>query len=113
MNKLAKIIETLEYDDLMKIKKDLDEGNIKKLINQRLEEEKTKDDRRCPVCNRKVKEKEGVTLYFGNPDFRKRATFDGMDCLEYFLERLKHTSKQEENDIVVERTSDHSDRQDI
>ena len=35
MNKLAKMIENLDYEDLKKISRDLDEGNIEKLINKR------------------------------------------------------------------------------
>ncbi|MFP4645564.1 MAG: hypothetical protein ACLFNB_02865 [Candidatus Woesearchaeota archaeon] len=89
MNRLSKIIEDMDLDDLKKIKKDLDTGNIEKLIKKRMKEVQKSQIATCPVCSARVKEGEGLHLQFGPADFRKKATFDGVDCLQYFLERLK------------------------
>ncbi|MGM5481321.1 MAG: hypothetical protein ACQESE_02825 [Nanobdellota archaeon] len=89
MNKLAKIIEDLDFDDLKMIKKDLDAGNIEKLLKKRMKEARKEQITSCPVCSARVKEGEGLHLQFGPASFRKKATFDGVDCLQYFLERLK------------------------
>ncbi|MFW5866110.1 MAG: hypothetical protein ACOCU6_03380, partial [Nanoarchaeota archaeon] len=96
MNKLARLIEEMPLEDLKKIKKDIDEGNMKRLIEKRLREEKRKQKLSCPVCSTSVKEGEGVTLYFGSKVLRKKATFDGIDCLEYFLDRLKRSNDKNE-----------------
>ena len=89
MNKLSKIIEGMNLEELKKIKKDLDAGNIDKLLKKQIKEARKEQIAYCPVCSAKVKEGEGLHLQFGAPDFRKKATFDGVDCLQYFLERLK------------------------
>ena len=92
MNKLAKIIKELSHEDVVRIKMDLEKGNIDKLINKRLEELSRNKITHCPVCSSPVKEGEGFQLQFGPPGFRKKATFDGLDCLEYFSAKLKKKS---------------------
>lgn len=89
MNKLYQIIQEMNYEDLSLIKKDIQKGNLTKLLKER---EKEINDNRitiCPVCNTPVKEGEGWHLQFGPKGLRKKATFDGPDCLAYFLDRLK------------------------
>ncbi len=92
MNKLARIINNLNYKELLLIKKDLETGNIERLINKRIEELSPTKSKTCPVCGAEIKN-DNYTLIFGPEDFRKKASFDGRDCLEYFLYKLK---KQEE-----------------
>ena len=89
MNKLAKIIKELPLEDIQLIKKDLEKGNIDKLIDQRVKEINANRITLCPVCSAPVKEGEGWHIQFGPVGLRKKATFDGADCLSYFLERNK------------------------
>jgi hypothetical protein len=88
MNELSKLVKNLKYDDLVLLKKDLDEGNLNKLINSRLKDEKKEELSTCPVCGMVVRRDKGLYLEFGN-EIRKRAIFDGVDCLDYFLKTLK------------------------
>jgi hypothetical protein len=93
MNRLAKLIESLDDDDLRLIKKDLQAGNIDRLINKRLQEREEADlNRVCPVCQSPIGE-ENLTLVFGPKDLRKKASFCALDCLEYFLNRIKDDKK--------------------
>ncbi|MBN2053138.1 hypothetical protein JW756_06555 [Candidatus Woesearchaeota archaeon] len=93
MNRLAKLIEGLDETDLKLIKKDLEIGNIGRLINKRLEERKEAEfNKVCPVCQTPVGE-EPMTLIFGPKGLRKKASFCAMDCLEYFLNKLKQDKK--------------------
>jgi len=89
MNKLAKLIKELSLQDVKLIKKDLEKGNLDRLITQRIKEINANKITLCPVCSTPVKEGEGFHLQFGPPSLRKKATFDGADCLIYFLERIK------------------------
>lgn len=89
MNKLAKIIKELSLEELQFLKKDLDAGNIEKLLLNRIKEEKSNKLVQCPVCSTPVKEGTGWHLNFGPPSLRKKATFDGPDCLQYFLQHIK------------------------
>jgi hypothetical protein len=89
MNRLAKLIESLDEDDLKLIKKDLEIGNVERLINKRLQERKEEDfNKVCPVCQTPIGE-ENLTLIFGPNGLRKKASFCAMDCLEYFLNKIK------------------------
>jgi len=93
MNRLARLIESLDDDDLKLIKKDLEAGNIDRLINKKLQEKKEVDfNKVCPVCQSPIGE-ENFTLVFGPGGLRKKASFCAFDCLEYFLSRIKEEKK--------------------
>ncbi len=97
MNKLIGIINSLDYKELKAIQKDVSEGNMGKLIKERMDEiEKSMgyEERVCPTCGSKISEETAkYILVFGSSDFRKRAMFDEMDCLTFFIERLKSQNK--------------------
>lgn len=88
MNKLAALIQTLPPDDLLLLKQDLDEGNLTRLISERLAELEL-PQRVCPVCNTALDDDAPYVLYFGK-GVRKKARFDALDCLQLFIdEQLK------------------------
>lgn len=97
MNKLAGIINSLNYRELKNIQKDLAEGNIGKIIKYRIdqiEKDLGYDERICPTCGSKVDEESAkYILVFGASDFRKRAFFDEMDCMTFFLDKLNNHKK--------------------
>lgn len=99
MNKLAKIISELGYDELRLLQKDVLEGNMEKLINTRLKDFQDKEATVCPVCGTHIVDPENstLTLFFGPKDFRRKATFDATDCLEYFIQHIKNISKKKIN----------------
>jgi hypothetical protein len=97
MNRLAHLIDKMPYTDLVHLQKDLRAGNLDKLINKRLEDIRPTKAAYCPVCNADVNHNENLTLVFGPTELRQRASFDGPDCLIYFLDQLKrddHTDQQ-------------------
>lgn len=100
MNKLAQIIKNIELKDLKKLKKDLKAGNIEREINRQLELKTKLLTVVCPVCGMDVKKNEGFYIEFGHKDMRKKAYFDGIDCLQYFIDTLK--AKQKKQYKIVE-----------
>ena len=97
MNKLSKIINSLSEEDLLKIKRDLIAGNVDRLIEKRLSEMQEIDysSKQCPVCGGKITNN-SFTLEFGKSYIRRRAFFDGIDCLQYFIDtKLKDENRKE------------------
>jgi hypothetical protein len=97
LNKLAKLIENLSREDLLKIKKDIISGNVDRLIERRLQEHNQiiLYDKQCPVCSGEISQ-DAFILEFGAPYLRRRAYFDAADCLEYFVNnQLKHPTNKE------------------
>lgn len=84
MNKLAELIRKLPPEDILLVKKDLEEGNISRLISERIAELEL-PQKVCPVCNTPLDDNAPYVLYFGN-GVRKKARFDGLDCLKQFME---------------------------
>ncbi|OVE74898.1 hypothetical protein BVX95_00895 [archaeon D22] len=96
VNKLAGIIDGLSLEELRLVKKDLDCGNIERLINNKiLEVERGGKFKICPVCNTDIVEGEELVLYFGPQGLRKKASFCANDCLEYFLHRQRQIMRNQ------------------
>ena len=84
MNKLADLIHQLPEQDVLLIKQDLDEGNLSRVIADRLAELEL-PQRVCPVCNTPLDDDAPYVLYFGTV-VRKKARFDALDCLKFFID---------------------------
>jgi len=87
VNKLVKIIDTLEEKDLEKLKMDIDTGNMKRLIERRLIFV-SDDNKVCPICDKPITTQDFV-LEFGKIGLRMKASFDALDCLNAFLKKLQ------------------------
>ena len=101
------VIELVEYADLIRIKKDLEKGGktISELIESRIEHEQKNHETICGFCQNNIdfKSTKTFTLLFGPDDFKKKATFCAVDCLEGFLNQFKTLhkveTKEEKNDL--------------
>ena len=93
MNRFKHLIEALDYQDLQQIKKDLDQGGIEisSLVVKRLQEKERQHGTFCVNCHADIdpSNRHNCTLIFGPIDFRKKASFCALDCLEYFISGLK------------------------
>lgn len=91
--KLREVVDYLEYEELLKIKKDLTMGGLHllQLVDTKIREETKKHDVYCCTCNNRLEaySVNNYTLLFGPDDLKKRASFCAIDCLEYFLKNLK------------------------
>lgn len=87
MNKLAQLIRNLPKEDILLIKRDLEEGNLSKVIEERISEFEV-PQKVCPICNTPLDDDAPYVLYFGT-GVRKKARFDAIDCLEFFIRDLK------------------------
>jgi len=91
--KLRDVMDYLEYEELLKIKKDLTMGGLHllQLVDTKIKEETTRHDVFCCICNSRLEQYSvnNYTLIFGPEDLRKKASFCAIDCMEYFLKNLK------------------------
>ncbi len=91
MNKLGKLIHTLEKDELENLKRDLLIGNMEKLINKRLLMLSTGEMKICPVCGNDINilKDEYYKLEFGDQSLRRQAYFDALDCMQFFIDKSR------------------------
>ena len=91
--KLMEIVDNLEHEDLIKLQRDLEEEgiHIKKLVSEKIQQLENNEEEVCVVCGNPINPyyTEHYKLIFGPRDFRKKASFCALDCLEYFLKNLK------------------------
>ncbi|MFH1849490.1 MAG: hypothetical protein ABH879_04860 [archaeon] len=92
------VIESLDDTELRKMQKDLDEGGVhlRDLVTNKITERENQHRAFCSVCSTEISPQSttSYTLVFGPHDFRKKATFCALDCLEYFLSNLKKMRTQ-------------------
>tara|TARA_B100001964_G_C14261556_1_gene615823 strand:- start:8646 stop:8969 length:324 start_codon:yes stop_codon:yes gene_type:complete len=104
--KFEELIDVLDYDELIRFKKDLDDKGIalKKLVQEKIKARLKEHEKSCASCSNDLEfyKTNNYTLVFGPDDFKKKASFCGMDCLEYFLINLKQMRRCKENAEKIE-----------
>jgi hypothetical protein len=99
------LINNLDHDELLALRKDLQKGSIgiKKVIEEKIRDNERGRERYCAVCDKKLDiYTANYTLLFGPDDFKKRASFCAIDCLEYFTNYLKDLKNPEKKLIKNE-----------
>ncbi len=93
IEKIREGIANLNYNELKILEIDLKKGapTVKTIIKNRIKQIESQDTGLCAGCGNV--ENLSYTLIFGPDDFKKKASFCGLDCLEYFLEQLKEINK--------------------
>lgn len=95
--RLRDVIDKIDYYELLRIKKDLDNGgkHLNEFISLEIENRNKHHHLYCSVCDTEINQKnpETTTLVFGPSDFRKKATFCGKDCLNYFIKTMDDRKK--------------------
>ena len=85
MNKLARLINTLPANELVLIQKDLEEGTLQRIIQDKIYAQKQGKKTICPTCQAPIHTSSSYAFEFGPVGLRKKAYFDGLDCLEHFI----------------------------
>ena len=96
--RLRDVVDYLDEDELKKIKRDLEEGgfHLRKFVENKIKEREKLHQTICKVCANELDpySTSNYTLIFGPDDFKKKASFCGIDCLEHFLNNLKEIKKE-------------------
>jgi len=102
--KFEEVFEVLDYNELMRFKSDLDSGAItlKKLLEEKIKGKLKEHEKICATCSGQLNfyKTSNYTIVFGPDDFKKKASFCGLDCLEYFIIKLKDMKTQAKEDNV-------------
>ena len=103
------VIDILDYNELMRFKNDLDSGAItlKKLLEEKIKKKLKEHEKVCATCSNNLNfyKTNNYTLIFGPDDFKKKASFCGLDCLEYFITKLKDMKTKQREDNVSKSDS--------
>lgn len=103
--KMLEIINCLEYKDLLELQKEFStagKSTIKNMITAKVKEIEQKDNRQCATCGESIRPEilDTLTLLFGPKDFKKKASFCALDCLEYFFVKLRKLSEHRLKELV-------------
>ena len=99
MKRLREVIGLLEYEELLRVKDDLNKGGdgIRILVENRMKDEIKKQNQFCKVCASKIEPESTTkfTLTFGPEELKRTVSFCAMDCLEYFISEIKKIQKKQ------------------
>ncbi|MEK6943438.1 MAG: hypothetical protein AABX00_05230 [Nanoarchaeota archaeon] len=97
------VVDVLDYHELMRFKEDIDHGSIsiKKLLEEKIKKRLKEHEKVCSTCSGELNfyKTNNYTIVFGPDDFKKKASFCGLDCLEYFVIKLKGMRTKTKEDI--------------
>ena len=106
MYRLSRFLSTLEHYELVKLKQEMENGNldVEKEVQENVKELEKKHAKYCATCSNTLNlyNTNNYTIIFGPEDFKKKASFCGLDCLEYFLIKLKQMKKENKNAKKIE-----------
>ena len=107
--RFEEVIDVLDYNELMRFKNDLDSGAIglKRTIQENIKKRLKEHEKVCATCSGDINfyKANNYTIIFGPDDFKKKATFCGLDCLGYFITKLKDMKSKPKEDNVSETGS--------
>lgn len=107
--RFEEVIDILDYNELMRFKNDLDSGAItlKKLLEEKIKQKLKEHEKICATCSSELNfyKTSNYTLVFGPDDFKKKASFCGLDCLEYFIKKLNDMKTKPKEDNVSKSDS--------
>ena len=96
----------LEHYELVKLKQEMENGNldVEKEVQENIKELEKKQAKYCGTCSNTLNlyNTNNYTIIFGPEDFKKKASFCGLDCLEYFLIKLKQMKNENKNAKKIE-----------
>ena len=97
MYRFENFLSTLEHYELVKLKQEIEKGNLDviKEIRGNIKDLEKRHSTICTTCSNTLDHYNvnNYTIIFGPEDFRKKASFCGLDCLEYFTIKLKEMKK--------------------
>jgi len=97
MYRFTEFLGSLEHYELVRLKNEIEKGNldIEKKIHEHIKDHEKKHAKYCTTCSNTLDpyNTNNYTIIFGPDDFRKKSSFCGLDCLEYFLIKLKQIKK--------------------
>ena len=101
--RFEEVMDMVDFSELLKMKRDLDNGGeeINKIVEERIRKEIKKNEICCTVCTNKIKRhsENNFMLVFGPEEFKRKANFCGIDCMEYFTTHLKQLFELKEEPL--------------
>ncbi|MCX8147248.1 MAG: hypothetical protein N3D84_02165 [Candidatus Woesearchaeota archaeon] len=108
MKTFAKAVDSMDIDELIKLKNDIDNGcqQIKEMIMKKIAHEIRKNT--CCICESRINPYSpfNFSLSFGPKDIKRKAKFCGIDCLLYFINNLREMANLDHKENYREKIRD-------
>ncbi|MBT4540607.1 hypothetical protein HOC35_03770 [Candidatus Woesearchaeota archaeon] len=107
---VKEFVEAIEEEELYKLQYDLNKGSIglKSLVDEKIKAVENLPKKFCAVCGDGLVDKEGTfSIIFKHEKLKKKASFCAIDCMEFFISKIKKAKELEPSKIKsnIERTN--------
>ncbi len=96
--KLKDAINSLDYDDLVRVNQDLREGGheLRSMIEQNIVEKERESGKTCHVCSSEINQNspQNYTITLGPEGLKRKASFCALDCLKFFITNLEKRNEE-------------------
>jgi hypothetical protein len=107
--RFEEVIDVLDFGELTRFKNDLDNGAIviKRLLEDKIKRRLRDHEKICATCSSELNfyKSNNYTLILGPDDSKKKMGFCGLDCLEYFIIKLKEIKSNPKEDNISKNDS--------
>ncbi|MBT4823683.1 hypothetical protein HN695_06550 [Candidatus Woesearchaeota archaeon] len=89
---VKEFVEAIDEEELYKLQYDLTKGAVclKQLVGEKVKAIENEPRKNCAVCGEELVDKEGTySLIFRHEKLKKKASFCAVDCMEFFISKLK------------------------
>jgi len=104
MYRFKQFLDSLEHYELTELKQQIEKGklDIIKEVQEKIKEREKSHAKDCATCSNSLDpyNTNCYTIMFGPDDFKKKASFCGLDCLEYFLINLKQIKSSKNTEKI-------------
>ena len=94
--KVIDLVNNLSFEELTKIQHDLKKRTtLENLVDEKIREQELNKEGVCVTCGATIEQvNDHLTLLFGPTDLKQKANFCALDCLNYFLEKMKTVNER-------------------
>ncbi len=96
MRKFKEAISSWSLEELRALEEDIKNGGkeSRKALWEKIQDSEN-NGKFCAICFKELEYNDrSFTLFFGPSDFKKKASFCAIDCLEYFMNHLKELDNE-------------------
>lgn len=99
--RIRSILQTMEHHDLVRLNQKIQKGNFdfNSILKDTIALKEKEHVKYCSVCGNDLDPNSttNYTIMFGPEDFKKKASFCALDCMEFFISKLKGMNKSRES----------------
>ncbi len=103
---IRNLLETMGHHDLVSLRQNVQKGNFNfnTLLKNTITMKENENVKYCSMCGNDLEPQStsNYTIMFGPEGFKKKASFCALDCMEFFVGKLKEIKNNQKEEQHLE-----------